>query len=372
MMGPCALRLPTAVLWASPNLTTVQHVSAQHTISSVCDWNNLLVRTPLRGNVIAPLRPAVLSLCLPRRPLMNAEERLSRIPPHKLPPPCNIFPLSKCDLDNAPARSSDPRSPQAHVEKTRVSCSNLDGLALLVLTLQCKLDSRRSFLESETRKLYAKNCARTSANRTTGGGVLGRLDLAYFEAGAEKETVLKGVDASTVRLPAGEGGAWPPPPQDVPPPPPPPPDENTGLGGWQTVRAWCFSRVLRAPASFSAYGHFCRMIPRFIASVPHAAVADVVVVVVVDGNLLCFFFFSAFLYLVIASFGFPGVVDVVGGAVERFDSWQECFVVFDGGGGDFAGAAAAAAVALAPCVTSTSSNSFLRGVVQLLFARLSR
>ncbi|CAM9459683.1 unnamed protein product [Scytosiphon promiscuus] len=61
-----------------------------------------------------------------------------------------------------------------------------------------------------------------------------RLELAYFEAGAEKETVLSGVEASTVRLPAGEGGAWPP-PQDVPPPPPPPPDENTGLGGWQTV-----------------------------------------------------------------------------------------------------------------------------------------
>lgn len=62
-----------------------------------------------------------------------------------------------------------------------------------------------------------------------------RLDLAYFEAGAEKETVLKGVEASVVRIPAGEGGAWPP-AQDAPPPPPPPPkDENTGLGGWQTV-----------------------------------------------------------------------------------------------------------------------------------------
>ncbi|CAM9695451.1 unnamed protein product [Ectocarpus fasciculatus] len=59
-----------------------------------------------------------------------------------------------------------------------------------------------------------------------------RLDLAYFEAGAEKETVLRGVEASAVRLPAGEGGAWPP-PQEMPPPPPP--DENTGLGGWQTV-----------------------------------------------------------------------------------------------------------------------------------------
>ncbi|CAM9138640.1 unnamed protein product [Ectocarpus sp. 12 AP-2014] len=59
-----------------------------------------------------------------------------------------------------------------------------------------------------------------------------RLDLAYFEAGAEKETVLRGVEAASVRLPAGEGGAWPP-PQEMPPPPPP--DENTGLGGWQTV-----------------------------------------------------------------------------------------------------------------------------------------
>lgn len=69
-----------------------------------------------------------------------------------------------------------------------------------------------------------------------------RFKVAYFEAGAEKETVVPGVEASFLRIPAGEGGAWPlpPEPEAFPPPPPPPPpppsrDENTGLGGWQTV-----------------------------------------------------------------------------------------------------------------------------------------
>lgn len=67
----------------------------------------------------------------------------------------------------------------------------------------------------------------------------GRFDIAYFEAGAEKETVVKGASSGELRLPAGKGGVWPPPPEEevLPPPPPPPPqDENTGLGGWQTVR----------------------------------------------------------------------------------------------------------------------------------------
>ena len=59
--------------------------------------------------------------------------------------------------------------------------------------------------------------------------------MAFFEAGAEKETVLSDVEASAVRLPAGLGGIWPPPPEKEALPPPPPPDENTGLGGWQTV-----------------------------------------------------------------------------------------------------------------------------------------
>lgn len=65
-----------------------------------------------------------------------------------------------------------------------------------------------------------------------------RYDVAYFEAGAEKEIVVRDVDGSALRLVAGEGGSWPPPPgkEASPPPPPPPPDENTGLGGWQTVR----------------------------------------------------------------------------------------------------------------------------------------
>ncbi|CAM9946757.1 unnamed protein product, partial [Laminaria digitata] len=66
-------------------------------------------------------------------------------------------------------------------------------------------------------------------------GTTHRLELAYFEAGAEKETVLRDVEASAVRLPAGVGGIWPPPPEKEALPPPPPPDENTGLGGWQTV-----------------------------------------------------------------------------------------------------------------------------------------
>ena len=38
-----------------------------------------------------------------------------------------------------------------------------------------------------------------------------------------------------MRLPAGAGGIWPPPLEKEALPPPPPPDENTGLGGWQTV-----------------------------------------------------------------------------------------------------------------------------------------
>ncbi|CAM9476469.1 unnamed protein product [Ectocarpus sp. 12 AP-2014] len=74
--------------------------------------------------------------------------------------------------------------------------------------------------------------ASAAGSSSAGSMATRRLDLAYFEAGAEKETVLRGVEAAAVRLPAGEGGAWPP-PQEMPPPPPP--DENTGLGGWQTV-----------------------------------------------------------------------------------------------------------------------------------------
>lgn len=64
-----------------------------------------------------------------------------------------------------------------------------------------------------------------------------RFKVAYLEAGAEKETVVAGVEASFLRIPAGEGGACPlpPEPEAFPPPPPPLRDENTGLGGWQTV-----------------------------------------------------------------------------------------------------------------------------------------
>eukprot|EP00904_Undaria_pinnatifida_P011381 jgi/Undpi1/7373/HiC_scaffold_22.g09846.m1 len=80
------------------------------------------------------------------------------------------------------------------------------------------------------------------------GGTTRRLELAYFEAGAEKETVLSGVEAWSVRLPAGAGGIWPPPLEKEALPPPPPPDENTGLGGWQTVSVRLVDEVAEAEA----------------------------------------------------------------------------------------------------------------------------
>ncbi|CAM9438178.1 unnamed protein product, partial [Discosporangium mesarthrocarpum] len=65
-------------------------------------------------------------------------------------------------------------------------------------------------------------------------------DVAFFEGGGEKETTAKGVPSGSLRLSAGENGAWPPPVEEgfsetPPPPPPPETDENTGYGGWQTV-----------------------------------------------------------------------------------------------------------------------------------------
>ncbi|CAM9985523.1 unnamed protein product [Ascophyllum nodosum] len=87
--------------------------------------------------------------------------------------------------------------------------------------------------------LLARKICRRASVPSASECVLRRFKVAYFEVGAEKETVVSGVQAPALRIPAGEGGAWPPPLEPeapLPPPPPPPPaDENTGLGGWQTV-----------------------------------------------------------------------------------------------------------------------------------------
>lgn len=83
------------------------------------------------------------------------------------------------------------------------------------------------------------------------------FSLAYFEAGAEKETLLHDVPASAVRIPAGQGGAWPPPPEEEPLPPPPPPDENTGLGGWQTVSTPSLLKREEGGRVVSGFPHCC-------------------------------------------------------------------------------------------------------------------